>query len=197
MSVLLVKDKEITMELTAEIVRELLDYNPDTGDLFWKERPLKYFKKEVYARRWNTRYAGKEAFTTEIKDYRSKHGRISRKEGAIFDKNYCAHRIIWLHYYGCWPKDQIDHINHDPTDNRIINLREVSGSENNRNRTLQTNSTTGYTGVVWHKTNNKYIAHIQVNNKHIHLGSYDNLEEAIEARELANINYNFHPNHGK
>ena len=42
------KDKEITMELTAEIVRELLHYNPNTGDLFWKERPLKYFKNEYH-----------------------------------------------------------------------------------------------------------------------------------------------------
>ena len=197
MSVLLVKDKEITMELTAEIVRDLLDYNPDTGDLFWKERPLKYFKSERSARRWNTTYAGKEAFTTKDKDYNSKHGRIRRKVGSIFDKNYYAHRIIWLHYYGCWPKDQIDHINHDATDNRIINLREVSGFENQKNRKLNKNSNTGYTGVLWSKKHNKYIARIGINNKNIHLGIYDNLEEAIEARELANINYNFHPNHGK
>jgi|TARA_R100000482_G_scaffold123244_1_gene72782 hypothetical protein len=197
MSALLVKDKEITMELTAEIVRELLYYNPNTGKLFWKERSLKYFKSERFARRWNTRYAGKEAFITKEKDYSSKHGRIRRKVGTIFEIKYYAHRIIWLHYYGCWPKDQIDHINHDATDNRIINLREVSGFENQKNRTLQKNSTTGYTGVTWHKTNKKYTARIKVNNKDIHLGSYDNLEEAIKARELANINYNFHPNHGK
>ena len=185
------------MELTAEIVRELLYYNPNTGKLFWKERSLKYFKSERFARRWNTRYAGKEAFITKEKDYSSKHGRIRRKVGSIFDKNYYAHRIIWLHYYGCWPKDQIDHINHDTTDNRIINLREVSQLENQKNRSHQKNSTTGYTGVSWHKINKKYIARIKVNHKHIHLGSYDNLEEAIKARELANINYNFHPNHGK
>ena len=51
--------------------------------------------------------------------------------------------------------------------------------------------------MSWHKINKKYIARIKVNRKHIYLGSYDNLEEAIKARELANINYNFHPNHGK
>ena len=81
MSALLVKDKEITMELTAEIVRELLDYNPDTGDLFWKERPLKYFKKEIDARKWNAKWSDKKAFTYKTKDYRSKHGRIGNKEG--------------------------------------------------------------------------------------------------------------------
>tara|TARA_R100001443_G_scaffold38428_5_gene51905 strand:+ start:260 stop:838 length:579 start_codon:yes stop_codon:yes gene_type:complete len=192
-----VKDKEITMELTAEIVRELLDYNPDTGDLFWKERPLKYFKSERSARRWNTTYAGKKAFITKYKDYSSKHVRISRKVGSIFDKSYYAHRIIWLHYYGCWPKDQIDHINHDATDNRIINLREVSGFENQKNRKLNKNSKTGYTGVSWYEERNKYRARIRINSKDIHLGSYDSLEEAVEARRIANINYNFHPNHGK
>ena len=195
MSVLLVKDKEITMELTAEIVRDLLDYNPNTGDLFWKERPAKYFKNEVDARKWNPRYAGKKAFTCTLRN--KKYGTLESKQGSIFNKKYYAHRIIWLHYYGCWPKDQIDHINHDPTDNRIINLREVSAFENQKNRTLQTNSTTGYNGVLWDKHNNKYRARIKVNYKIIHLGSYDNLEEAIEARQLANINYNFHPNHGR
>ena len=185
------------MELTAEIVRELLHYNPNTGKLFWRERPSKYFKNEVDARKWNAQRAGKEAFICKERDCHSKHGRIKSKIGSILYKKYNAHRIIWLHYYGCWPKDQIDHINHDATDNRIINLREVSGFENQKNRTLNKNSTTGYTGVSWYKKENKYRARIKINSKEIYLGSYASLEEAIKARELANINYNFHPNHGK
>jgi hypothetical protein len=194
MSALLVKDKEITMELTAEIVRELLYYNPNTGKLFWKERPLKYFKNEVDARKWNTKYAGKEAFITI---YRQKTGRIARKQGRIFGKKYLAHRIIWLHYYGCLPKNEIDHINHDPTDNRIINLREVTHSENHRNRTLQSNNKLGHNGVFYDKYDNRYKAHITINNVFKRLGSYATLEEAVEARRVANINYNFHINHGK
>ena len=197
MSVLLVKDKEIAMELTAEIVRELLYYNPNTGKLFWKERPSKYFKNEVDARKWNAQWAGKEAFICKEKDYHSKHIKIKRKVGGVFRKKYSAHRVIWLYYYGCWPKDQIDHINHDPTDNRIINLREASNTENQKNRTLNKNNTTGHTGVSWYEKENKYRARIKINSKEIWLGSYDSLEEAVEARHLANINYNFHPNHGK
>ena len=185
------------MELTAEIVRELLDYNPDTGDLFWKERPLKYFKKEIDARKWNAKWSDKKAFTYKTKDYRSKHGRIGNKEGSIFGKRYLAHRVIWLHYYGCWPKHQIDHINHDPTDNRIINLRDVTPSENNRNRTLQKNNKVGHNGIHWDKRIKKYRSQIYNGNYCKHIGRYDTLEEAIKARELANINYNFHPNHGK
>ena len=179
--------------LTAEIVRELLDYNPNTGCLFWKERPLKYFKNKHDRNKWNGKYSGKEAFTAID---REKTGRISRKEGRIFGKKYLAHRIIWLHYYGCFPKNQIDHINHDPTDNRIINLREVTPSENNRNRTLQSNNKVGHNGVYYDKHNNKYRAHIAINNVSKCLGRYATLEEAVEARRVANINYNFHANHG-
>lgn len=181
------------IELTAEIVRELLDYNPNTGCLFWKKRPLKYFKNKHDRDKWNGKFSGKEAFTTI---YRQKTGRISRKEGRIFGKKYLAHRIIWLHYYGCLPKNQIDHINHDPTDNRIINLREVTPSENNRNRTLQSNNKVGHNGVYYDKDNNKYRAHIAINNVSKCLGRYATLEEAVEARRVANINYNFHANHG-
>mgnify|MGYP003125216300 FL=1 len=182
------------MELTAEIVRELLHYNPNTGDLFWKERPLKYFKNEVDARKWNSRYSGKKTFASIV---REKNGRIKNKTGVIFKKHYLSHRLIWLHYYGYWPKDEIDHINHDPTDNRIINLREVSRSENQKNMKLGKNSTTGHTGVCWDTKRKKYRAHIVIDYKYIHLGRYDTLKEAVEARHLANINYNFHINHGK
>ena len=197
MSALLVKDKEITMELTAEIVRELLYYNPNTGKVFWKERPSKYFKNEVAARKWNAQWSGKETFTTKSKDYRSKHGRIGATEARIFGKKYLAHRIIWLYYYGCWPKHQVDHINHDPTDNRIINLRDVTASENQRNRTLQKNNKVGHNGIYWDKERKKYRAQIYNGKYCKDIGRYDTLEEAIEARHLANINYNYHPNHGR
>ena len=185
------------MELTAEIVRELLYYNPNTGKLFWKERPSKYFKNEVDARKWNAQRSGKEAFTTKSKDYRSKHGRIGAIEARIFGKKYLAHRIIWLYYYGCWPKHQVDHINHDPTDNRIINLRDVTASENQRNRTLQKNNKVGHNGIYYDNERKQYRAQIYNGKYCKHIGRYDTLEEAIKARELANINYNFHPNHGK
>ena len=54
------------MELTAEIARELLTYNPDTGKLFWKERSAKYFNNPNYTKRWNTQWAGKEDLKSVI-----------------------------------------------------------------------------------------------------------------------------------
>lgn len=180
------------MELTAEIARELLTYNPDTGKLFWKERPVKYFKNpKIGMKSWNTRWAGKEAFT-DIN--RNKSGQISRLDGKLLNKDYYTHRIAWLIYYGEWPKNQIDHINQDPTDNRIENLRDVTQAENQKNRTLYNNNTTGYLGVSKH--HGKYRARIRINSIEKNLGDYDTVEEAAAVRAVASINYNFHPNHG-
>ena len=181
------------MELTAEIARELLTYNPDTGKLFWKERPSKYFKNPNYTKSWNIKYAGKEALTAIA--FR-KSGQIARLEGRVLNKSYYTHRIAWLMYYGEWPKNQIDHINQDPTDNRIENLRDVTHAENHKNKTLQTNNTTGYVGVYFYKSRNKYTAEARVNGVRKHLGYYDTVEEAAAVRAVASINYNFHPNHG-
>ena len=180
------------MELTAEIARELLTYNPNTGKLFWKERSAKYFKNFKMSRKsWNTQWAGKEALTAIT---RRKSGQIGRLDGRVLNKKYLAHRIAWLIYYGEWPKNEIDHINQDPTDNRIENLRDVTHAENHKNRTLQKNNTTGYVGVSKH--HGKYRARIRINSIEKNLGDYDTVEEAAAVRAVASINYNFHPNHG-
>lgn len=110
-------------------------------------------------------------------------------------KAYLAHRIIYLMVTGNWP-EYIDHINHDRTDNRWNNLRGVSQTENNRNMSKQSNSTTGYVGVSFMKTKNKYRAYITVDKKAVHLGVFDTIEEAVAARESANIQYGYHANHG-
>ena len=181
------------MELTTQIARELLTYNPDTGKLFWKERPAKYFKNPNYTKSWNTRWAGKEALTAiTLREF----GQIGRLGGRVLNKNYHTHRIAWLIYYGEWPKNEIDHINQDPTDNRIENLRDVTHAEYNKNRTLQKNNTTGYSGVSFYKRYGKYCAKIYINSIEKHLGYYDTAEEAAAVRAVASINYNFHPNHG-
>ena len=183
------------MELTAEIARELLTYNPDTGKLFWKERPAKYFKNpKRYMKPWNDRWAGKEALAHASL---SRTKSIARLEGKVFSKTYKTHRIAWLIYYGEWPKNQIDHINQDPTDNRIENLRDVTQLENLKNQALRSNNKSGYIGVSFYKGKNKYGAELIINGVKKWLGYYDTVEEAVAARAVANINYNFHPNHGK
>ena len=95
---------------------------------------------------------------------------------------YPAHRIAWLMMTGSWPDNFVDHINRIRSDNRFVNLREATKAENAQNTDLPSNNTSGYKGVVWHKPNRNWCAQIIINKKHIHLGSFENLQDAINAR---------------
>lgn len=127
-------------------------------------------------------------------------GGMSRPDGyiriSIKYKPYFAHKLAWLYVNGVWPSEQLDHINHDKTDNRIDNLREVSHRENHLNQPLSKNSTTGLHGVSFHKRANKYEARIKVGGKSLYLGSFKTANEAYAARKNADSKYGFHPNHG-
>ena len=88
------------------------------------------------------------------------------------------------------PDDMIvDHINHNRLDNRKCNLRICTQHQNSMNQNKRSNNTSGYTGVLWDKAKNKWMARIKVNYKQIFLGYYDTLEEAIKARKQAEIKY--------
>lgn len=78
----------------------------------------------------------------------------------------------------------VDHINRDILDNRKINLRIVTYAQNNFNRGLLKNNSSGYTGISFHKRKRKWLASIRQNYKQIHLGSFSSKEEAIKIREL-------------
>lgn len=78
----------------------------------------------------------------------------------------------------------IDHINHNKLDNRKKNLRIVSHSENILNAKLNKNNKSGYKGVSWNKRYSKWEVFITINYKHIFLGRYDNLDDAIKARKI-------------
>lgn len=172
-------------ELTQEIVKELIHYDPETGKLFWKERDVKWFVNEGSKKKWNTKYANKEAFIGDSHGY---------KNGSLLYNNLFAHRLIWFYMTGEWP-DQIDHINGVPSDNRWVNLRNVSNHENRKNCKKRKDNTSGFSGVRFHRT--KYQARIFVNGKEKHIGVYDTIEEAVAARKQAEIQYGFHENHGR
>lgn len=108
-----------------------------------------------------------------------------------------GHRVAWLLHYGEWPSDDIDHINQSKVDNAIGNLRVVSHSDNMKNRGMQSNNTSGYTGIHWNKKTNKWVARIGSGKAktRITIGSFDTVEEAIAAREEAKITLGYHPNH--
>lgn len=172
-----------------ETLRKLLDYDPETGILTWKQRPVEMFPNAPKAKRWNTRYAGKPAGNTKTyqKGYRAL---------CLLQKNYPTHRIAWALHYGRWPEDQIDHINGRPSDNRIINLREVTNLENCRNQKRARNNTSGHVGVHFRKKEQRWMAYISVG-KRIQLGEFATFEEAVAARKTAEVKYGYHPNHGR
>jgi hypothetical protein len=175
-------------EIEIEILREFLDYDNETATLYWKERDRKWFNHDKYHYTWNKRFAGKPAG-------RKKGINGGYKTLAMFDQSYRYHRVIWALVHGEWPEHFIDHIDGDPTNNKIENLRPVSNSENSANRKKVT-SNTGFKGVHKLKNKDKYLVTIEKNYKQYNLGRYDTPEEAhavycAKAKELFGEYANF------
>lgn len=110
-------------------------------------------------------------------------------------ETYKVHRLIWKIVYGIDPSEQIDHINGIVDDNRLENLRSVTHVENGRNTKAYKKKSKLPPGIDIEQ--GRYRARIKTNGKKLHLGYFDDLGDAIEAREEAERKYRFHPNHGK
>ena len=165
------------MKITPETLRQLLDYNAETGELTWRHRPTEFFPSVRVANSWNARYANASAFTSD-------DGRGYR-QGAIFGKMFRAHRVVWALVTGKWPNGEIDHLNGQRADNRWTNLRDVSRSINNRNTKRHSHNTSGYSGVFFHEKTGRWRASIKADQKQIHLGCFGSKEDALVARKLA------------
>lgn len=105
--------------------------------------------------------------------------------------------MAWLYIYGEFPDGEIDHINGNKADNRICNLRCVDHFTNMKNYPLPRNNKSGIIGVSWYKALSKWEAKIQHDGKSIHLGYFDDLDDAAKARKAAEEKYSFHANHGR
>ena len=111
-------------------LRSIASYCPETGIVTWLRRSPSTFRNggayaEAISDRWNKNMAG-----TEVGNVNS-HGYVVT---CVEKKTVMVHRMAWAIHFGKWPDGQIDHINGDPSDNRIENLRDVSVSENALNR---------------------------------------------------------------
>jgi hypothetical protein len=170
--------------LDPEILRSLLEH--EDGRLVWRPRDREWFSDERSFRTWNSRFAGREAFT-------AKHS-AGYRVGCIDGRTYFAHRVIWVMH--CGPADgEIDHINGNRADNRLENLRLVTREENRRNVKRQANNKSGATGI--RQQGNSWEALIQVGGKQTYLGRFPTFAEALQARKNAEADMNFHANHGR
>lgn len=146
-------------------ISRYIEYDPLNGSLVWKDH---------YCNNTKSRLVGHQI------TYLMNKGYIS----LVFrGKRYLGHRIAWLLHYKVLPKKCIDHINGNRTDNSIINLREATVKENNRNVSAKKNNELGIKGIK--NESGKYRARIFVDGKHINLGLFADLQNAINARREA------------
>ena len=161
--------------ITQELLKKILHYNHETGIFTW-----------IVKKAMNINVFDVAGFLDKSNGYYSI---------GINGYKYKAHRLAWLYFYGDCQMLQIDHINGNRADNRIKNLRLATNSENQQNRKISKNNTTGFIGVTKLKITNKYIAKIRVNKKQIHIGTFDTAESAFEAYiKHKQIYHTFNPN---
>ncbi len=162
------------MTLTQERVRELLSYNAETGITTWKTS------------RGRVR-AGQVAGYPDGRGYMA-----IRIDGSM----YTMHRVVFLWVHGYLP-DEVDHINGDRADNRLDNLRPATRRQNMRNAARFSHNRSGVAGVFWNADKGKWTARIKVDGRSIHLGHFDNKDEAAAARKQAESRFNFSTGHGR
>lgn len=152
--------------LSQKRLRSLLDYDPATGEFQWRgARP-------------GTRSSG-------VAGYRTPHGYITI---CINRHQHYAHRLAWLYVFNELPA-RVDHINGDPCDNRISNLRPATAEQNSYNRPTQKNNRSGYKGVMFDGRRSKYVARIRFDKRRIFLGTFLTAKEAAAAYEIAARQY--------
>lgn len=150
--------KSYNTKVSHDEVAALLTYDPKTGLLRHKVNGHK-------------RKAGDAVGRLDTKGY---------VRVRLLGYEFKAHRLAWLLTYGDWPKNEIDHINGCPSDNRITNLRDVSVAVNGQNRVkAMKNNKTGLLGVSEH--DNRYVAQIGVHGTQQRIGVFDTPEEAHAA----------------
>ncbi len=145
--------------ITADRLRELLSYEPETGEFTW-------------LRNRGAAVAGTAAGVHNGLGYR-----VIRIDGRL----YLAHRLAWLYAHGSWPESGLDHINCDRSDNRIVNLRQSSQRQNVRNSRRRIDNSTGHKGVWWRKDRGKFVSTLKTGDQTLWLGSFSDKEQAAAA----------------
>jgi len=160
-------------------ILDVLDYNPDSGIFTWKQRS----ENIKNGKSWNIKHAGKQ---TGYKHYRN--DKCISITLCIDNISYPAHRIAWLIYYGYEPEKEIDHVNMDASDNRILNLREADRSQNECNKPVRSDNKLGIKGVSYDEKRNKYVVQFKFKDIFIRKRVLT-LKEAIQLYKSLSIQY--------
>ena len=189
-------------------MRQLFSYDAQTGVFLWRERDESLFtgsrfvSPETRCKTWNGLHAGQRPYRCKtVTGYVNLKvaGSVLRTLGypqARAHEYFMEHRVAFAMHFGEWPVRQVDHINGDRLDSRIANLRLVTCSQNQHNKPIPSNNTSGHLGV--HSlANGKWAARIFSNGKNVYLGTFARYEDAVHARQEANDKYGYHPNHGR
>ncbi|POF94356.1 HNH endonuclease [Pseudomonas putida] len=142
-------------------LKSLLDYNPETGEFTWRDKPCSRI------------IAGSSA---------GGYGAHGYFRVSVLGKRYYAHRLAWFYMTGAWPDAQIDHVNGVKSDNRFCNLREATPMQNNANLRRKPVNTSGYPGVSFDKIRGCWIARVRSDGRRHNLGRFATREEAYAAR---------------
>lgn len=160
-------------------LRQLLRYEPDTGQMFWNVRPASMFPTSGRggsagcAARWNACHANAEAFcAVNSRGYRT---------GTLLNAHAAAHRVAWTLFYGEWPSSEIDHVNGNRADNRISNLRSATPQQNACNRGMRSDNKSGVKGVSWFAASRKWKATIAASGRQHYLGLFHDIADAERA----------------
>ena len=155
---------------------ECFEYNHKTGLVVWKSRPLKHFNNDIGWRSFNSQFPGTVAKRKDRDGYLTVQMVIDGRR-----ESYQLHRIAWAMHNGSIPVNyQIDHINHNESDNRIENLRLATPTENTRNTRARFGNSK-YKGIYFDKSRAKWKAQYQLNGKRKHIGYFKDEKEAAKA----------------
>lgn len=149
--------------ITQSELRALFDYDAETG-VFTRRVDMALHKFK----------AGSPAGL-------GKHG--SHAQIKIRGRSYKTHRLAWLYVYGEWPNGWLDHVNRNPSDNRIANLRVATPSQNKMNCDLRADNSSGHKGVTWVSSRRRWVSHCTVNKVRKQLGYFKDKQAAIDAYE--------------
>jgi len=165
--------------LSQKELKDVLHYNPETGVFTWLVGRGGVNVGDI-AGNIATRHSGKKYMFIGVNN----RGR------------FASHRLAFLYMTGSFPKNDTDHEDGNGLNNKWENLKDVTNSENHKNVKKQANNTSGTTGVRMHNAAKKWVARIYDDGKEVHLGLFDNYEDAVSVRKEAEKKYGYHINHG-